>query len=351
LVQAIVGVDDASYAQVGRATCDACCTANPPPTEQDINPVVASVLFTTCERLLAAPQYGGCSLEKLLRLHKWAEECIPIVRPGEDDSGARDELQASLAAGVTVDDIVALLPLPTNMARTRMSQMAVGVTTAPRRQETLDTCLTSVSGAGWPRMHLFVDGDAVISGKFERLCAARRRPQVGAWMNYVLSLRQLLVLEPAADTLLMLQDDVLFPSVPAIRKYIETMPWPSESPALVSLYCSADYTAEQHGWCAWTGTWCYGALAFVFPRELAEAFLEDEIVNSYGAHPTGSGTGGIDTIIGQWADRNGVSVYRPTPSLVQHIGDVSSLWPTLRAVGLRRAGSYLGDLLGRKRRT
>jgi hypothetical protein len=199
--------------------------------------------------------------------------------------------------------------------------------------------------SGWDRLHLFVDGDMPIPTEFDRFCAVRRIPQVGAWQNYVLSLRQLLILEPDADTLMMVQDDVLFPGVPAIRGYVETMPWPSQAPALVSLYCSAHYTAVEPGWCAWTSIWEYGALAFVFPRELAEAFLSDQGVRGYGARPTAWGTGGIDTIIGQWAGRSGVTIYRPTPSLVQHIGDVSALWPTSRAVGLRTAALYLGDLL------
>jgi hypothetical protein len=340
-----MGIDDPSHAQVGRATCEACCAANPPPTEQDVNPVVASLLFGLCEQLLESPQYGGCTLERLLDIRKWAEASIPVLLPHEDDAGWRESLSSCSVANPTVREIAELMPLPISNCRPRMFQMAVGVTTAPRRQATLSDCLASLLRSGWDRLHLFVDGDVTIPAEFDRFCAVRRNPQVGAWQNYVLSLRQLLILEPDADTLMMVQDDVLFPGFPSIRGYVETMPWPSQAPALVSLYCCADYTAAEPGWCAWTGTWKYGALAFVFPRELAEAFVTDEHVRTYGARPTGSGTGGIDAIVGQWADRAGVSIHRPTPSLVQHIGDVSTLWPTSRAVGLRRAASYLGDLL------
>ena len=55
------------------------------------------------------------------------------------------------------------------------------------------------------------------------------------------------------------------------------------------------------------------------------------------------GCANIDVVIGEWAARQGLKVFFPTPSLAQHIGDVSTLWPQGRAKGYRKADRFAGD--------
>jgi hypothetical protein len=52
----------------------------------------------------------------------------------------------------------------------------------------------------------------------------------------------------------------------------------------------------------------------------------------------------IDDVIGEWAERNLVPIWYPTPSLVQHIGETSTVWPGVPAAGFRRADFFAGDL-------
>ena len=55
---------------------------------------------------------------------------------------------------------------------------------------------------------------------------------------------------------------------------------------------------------------------------------------------------GIDIEIGRWAHESRLPIYFPTPSLVQHIGDSSSIWvaPDARAMGNRRADRFSGEI-------
>ena len=51
----------------------------------------------------------------------------------------------------------------------------------------------------------------------------------------------------------------------------------------------------------------------------------------------------IDTVIGWWARRRRVPFWFPTPSLVQHIGETSTLWAGCDASGPRAASLFVGN--------
>lgn len=50
----------------------------------------------------------------------------------------------------------------------------------------------------------------------------------------------------------------------------------------------------------------------------------------------------IDTVIGCWATRANLPLYVFRPSLVQHIGDTSTIWTQATNTGIRRADHFLG---------
>ncbi len=86
----------------------------------------------------------------------------PICRsflPDEDDLPVVQAMNASQQRPVV--SILEVLPLPAQRAG-RVTQWAVGVTTAPRRSPTLATCLRSLAAVGWDQPQLFVDGDVEI---------------------------------------------------------------------------------------------------------------------------------------------------------------------------------------------
>jgi hypothetical protein len=142
----------------------------------------------------------------------------------------------------------------------------------------------------------------------------------------------------------MVQDDVLFYDRQNVREYLEQILWPTDPAGLISLYCSSAYTQPGSAWHRLEGRWVWGALAFIFPRELARRFIADPWVLSHRwADPT-SGLVAIDVLIGIWAERCAIPVWYPCPSLTQHIGAVSSLWSSHRLDGHRLADRFMGDI-------
>lgn len=331
---------------VSAEACRACCSSQPTPTLEDLNPVVASLLYMEVERIQhqTSNQRTGISAQRLAELGNWAEDSIPVLFPHETEDAPSPCL--SFHHGVSVADIENVLPLPMKAKSKDTSiQWAVGITTAPRRQPTLSSCIDTVTLAGWESPHLFVDGDVEIPGQYDHLVQTTRTPQLGPWLNYFLSLSDLVRREPDADAYMLIQDDVIFPPTPAVIEYLNQVIWPTSDANIVSLFCSADYDSTEPGWSSWDATWYVGAQAFVFSKCMAEAFLADEKVATYERVGDGLKKAGIDVVIGEWAKRREVKIYRPTPSLVQHAGHVSAIWDTSRVVGLRRANQFVGDLL------
>ncbi len=206
---------------------------------------------------------------------------------------------------------------------------------------TLADCLASLAKAGWDRPRLFVDGDVTVPAAAAHLPRTDRRPQIGAWPNYYLALGELLMRDPEADAYMIVQDDSLFADFD-VRDYLERVLWPGRRPGIASLFCSRAYTRPEPGWRAFEGVWIWCALAFVFPRDAAQRFLADRDVVLHRWSKTRHNLAEIDWRVGQWAADHGVPVYYPTPSLVQHIGEVSSLWKGLRLQGDRRATWFAG---------
>lgn len=335
--------DDAHVGLVSEDACHACCKSQPPPNEIDLNPVLASLLFGEADRLMQLPDCGGCSRDTVEAALKRSEANIPMLLPDETETAP--VALGKLPDDITVSDIERIIPIPSNRdGREEPIHWAVGVTTAPRRQPTLQDCLDTLLAAGWDSPRLFVDGQVELPAMAHSLQQTVRAPQQGAWLNYYLTLQELLE-HTDADVLMLVQDDAAFPPTSAIRHYLDCVVTQTGTGALLSLYCPTDYDGQSNGWQVWDSVWHFGALAFVWSRPLAEAFVADSIVAAYENPADGERKAGIDVVIGEWAKRAGVSIYRSTPSIVQHIGHVSSIWETSRAVGLRRATSYVGDFL------
>jgi hypothetical protein len=81
----------------------------------------------------------------------------------------------------------------------------------------------------------------------------------------------------------------------------------------------------------------------LFPAVIAKAFLTDFAVLERRWHPDEKVATTLGDLITTWANRQGIATWFPTPSLVRHIGDTSTLWPALRASGAQRAGRFADD--------
>ena len=133
----------------------------------------------------------------------------------------------------------------------------------------------------------------------------------------------------------------------ATRQYLESFLWPDDGACIASLYCSTKYVQETAGWHKFDKSWVWGAVAFVFSRDALKAFISSPIVFDHRELPDDQGLIEIDVLIGKVAVALDIPIYYPSPSLVQHIGTISTLWDTARAVNGRRASQFLGDLIAR----
>jgi hypothetical protein len=333
LLANILGMDDESLCRVQRDVCEACCRSFPPSAEA-MNPVVASMVYERSSQIARQGGVPGCDLGRAEELLRRAQRDIP----SEDDCA---DVAPSRVDGGPLR-VAQIIPTPRHRSGPPIRNWAVGVTTAPRGVATLGLCLESLVRAGWPPARLFVDGEVAIPEVFANLPRTLREPRIGAWPNYYLALAELLMRNPEAEAYLLVQDDSLFCEDGDLREYLERVLWPGKQPGIASLFCSRAYTQPRAGWYEFEGPWLWGALAFVFSRQAAQRFLADLEVVEHRWSRRRNPLADIDWRIGQWAWRSDVPVYYPTPSLVQHIGDVSSLWKGARRHGYRRASWFAG---------
>ena len=224
---------------------------------------------------------------------------------------------------------------------TCVTRWAVGVTTAPRRNSTLERTLLSLEEAGWDRPRLFVEPTVELPPKFGDLPATWRDETVGAFPNWYLGLTELVMRNPRADAYLLCQDDVLFSA--KLRDYLELVLWPAPRVGVVSVYCPSHYGldkakgfhVEEHGWATW------GALAYVFPNPSARAILSDSLLVNHRHHGPAAGMRNIESVVGGWCARSCLPYYVHVPSLAQHIGETSTIWKHGGLGGRRHARQFL----------
>ena len=382
LLRTISGVEDGLMCEVPSEACRACCESFPP-TSQQWNPVIASLLFELTQQVLDRGGVSGCSTEVAKALQDRVHSALEVEASAGQSivparvSGRCHDLGELLPSGNGSSDFQChhpahrvttpehcrlcrdwkmiqpasqflslrkMVPIASQRCEAKIRCWGVGVLTAPRREATLEWCLDSVVRAGWTKPHLFVDGLVRIPPRYAHLPITWREQPVGAWPNYWLALAELVQSQPEAEAYLLLQDDAVLYDRGNLREYLESALWPGTEPSLVSLYCSQAYTVLQPGWHALPDRWVWGALAFVFPRELARQFLSDPGVLAHRWSGSHGGRSQVDVLIGEWVHSRGRSIQYPCPSLVQHVGNTSSLWANANNQGFRRADWFAGDL-------
>jgi hypothetical protein len=332
----VLGGDHPCSTHVSRQVCESCLRSFPP-TPSSPNPVVASLLYSRSLKLAnsTASAQEARRIRSVVELATtWLEFIHAEPASHIQETPLRDP--RSLAE---------LVPPPRDRLGPRVHEWAVGVTTSPRLKPTLETCVRSLERAGWARPRLFIDGAVKIPGEFSELPFTLRDEKCGAWPGYLLALMELLLRQPRSDAYLIVQDDTLLADFEPMRLYLEKLLWPGTRPGLVSLFCSATDASMSAtpGWHAARGVAGSAPLAVVFPRSLAKAFVSDPAVLEHRWAPDEIDGTTIGDLIPHWAHSHGIPFWLPTPSLAQHIGDTSTLWPISRFTGARRAGLFAGD--------
>jgi hypothetical protein len=339
-----LGVADRGLCVAGRDACEVCCRSDSP-RRSGVNPVLASLLYESACTVLQRGGMPGCDVATALALQRLAEDNLEWVFPGGDDPpGLETQCQSggeSHPKDVPVPPLSEIIPGRPGRCGPAVKTWAVGVTTSPRKKPTLEFCVESLIRAGWERPWLFIDGGTDLADSQAQLPVTYREEKVGAWSNFYLAVLELLMRQPDADAYLLVQDDALFYDRQNVREYLESCLWPDGDAAAVSLYCPQPYTRRQPGWYALDGRWVWGAQAFVFSNSAARHLATDRQVFEH-RWSGGRADTHVDVEIGNWARRQDKSVYYPVPSLVQHIGQTSTLWPAGQTTGKRRANWFLG---------
>jgi hypothetical protein len=230
------------------------------------------------------------------------------------------------------------------LERGKVRLWAVGVTTAPRERPTLKRTLESLADAGWEEPRLFAESMEFPLELALRLPISPRGERMGAFPNWFLGLSELILRAPKADAYFMCQDDVLFAR--GLRRYLEEQLWPAERLGVVSVYSAGSQSSrgpdgfhvDDRGWDV------EGALGLIFPNSAARAFVGDPGVLKHRQRGPDRGMHHIDAVVGAWCARSGLPFYLHAPSLAQHIGDSSTLFPGAANFGPRHAGSFRSEI-------
>jgi len=200
-----------------------------------------------------------------------------------------------------------------------------GVTTVPSREkELLPRTLESLASGGFDSPHLFIDGCEDLS-RYEKygLPMTAHTQNVRTFGNWVMALWELYVLNPQADRFAIFQDDML--TYPNLRDYLDSCKYPHNG--YLNLITSHENTkiasSKSIGWhkASQRGR---GAVGLVFSREAVTTLLShDHMVNRPKSRRDGHRK--VDGGIVESFRKAGWAEYIHNPSLVQHIGHVSSM--------------------------
>ncbi len=238
-------------------------------------------------------------------------------------------------------------------------EWAYGVTTCVKRRDNLlPRTLESLSLAGFDNPRLFVDG---VSGRPDWATdlagenVTSRWPEVQAYGNWVLSMWELFLRQPKATHYVIFQDDVV--AVRNLRSYLEQSDMPEDGYMNLFTFTVANeklLTTSSTGWLegatfatpderkadTYHGKnqqYGKGAVALVFSKKAVVALLSSLHMVEHSLDPF-NGWRGIDGSIVESMNKAGFREYIHNPSLVQHIGQETSLDRLPRVIRARRRG-------------
>lgn len=223
------------------------------------------------------------------------------------------------------------------------------ITTAPRKEPTLQICVESMRICGWEPIVLAEPGSPQSDAP-----TITNEVRLGVWFNWVKSIR--LALESDADVIMTVQDDSEFH--PDSKDFVETCLWPSKDCGFVSLYTPKHYTVISDillrklrrrnpnvepmrpvGVNKIITRSLWGACALVWPRPVLEHIINLPFIDQWvGAMPKSRNPqvyrtrrdnphliANSDTAIGKLMNSNGYSMWFLDPSPVEHIARYSAI--------------------------
>jgi hypothetical protein len=218
----------------------------------------------------------------------------------------------------------------------------VAITTAPRKECTLNACIASLLNCGFAsyELNIFAEPESTLPTHGNLHLSPQK---LGVWRNWVHSVQHSIA-NTDADLILTVQDDSLFH--PDSKDFIESALWPSADCGFISLYTPKHYTVRKDRTLRDPGInriithSLWGACALVWPREILEKIvLPHPLIHKwYGAQPRSGSPSVIerrkadpsliansDTAIGKMMNWTKRSMWFVDPSPVQHIARYSTI--------------------------
>lgn len=231
-------------------------------------------------------------------------------------------------------------------------KLACAVTTASRPKDYLPQTLASLRSAGFGIDIIAVDYPSSIEGWFEDIPVLNASATLGDYGNFLAALEVLVTYD--VDAVAVFEDDILVTC--GLRDWLKCQLWPDspERMGVVSLYTPFPNHPPRSGWFRYNLTPtdqephpfrnCFGACGYLMPISAARRFLQDS--------PRRNKPGLRDFTMGWWCQTTNLGYWAHSPSLVEHVGNVSAI-TTQPIRNDRRAGRFVSDVreLGDSRAT
>ena len=202
--------------------------------------------------------------------------------------------------------------------------------TVNSRPELLEQTLVSLTTAGFESVRVFSDGLPFAGTRFHDELSVHE-PKLRAFGNWMLGMWELYIREPDADLYAMFQDDIV--ACKGLRGYLERCEYPRGSYWNLFTFKFEDEAGRRQqclppspgyrGWYA-SNQRGRGAVALVFDRDVLLRILTHPAVfkrpqDARRRHRN------IDGAVSEAAVALGITEFIHAPSLVQHVGNASTM--------------------------
>lgn len=304
MVARLLELDDDGFSRVTNAACESCCRCLAAP--ERLNPVIASLVYEAAGRASKSSGRAERDGGRLEALRDRVVHHLGLIHPGLPDRAfPPDRAKPAEAPEAAASGL----------------RWAVGMLTAPRGAPRIGETIRSVQTAGFGSITIFAEPESWLPSEAGQHRVVNRSRRLGNIANFYDALATLMEENPGAGAIAMFQDDIRLAN--GAREWLERELWPGGT-GIVSVFTPRAHAGEEIGWRLLKPGyfWTMGAQGLVIRPDVLVEFLADpQVIASMRR-----GRDGDDAVLGSWATRRGLSIAYHTPSLVDHVGHVSSIY-------------------------